>query len=830
MVARPWHWLAAAPAHLRRDWRNGAARLLGLALVVAVGSLTSVAFFTDRVHRAITSQAGELLGGDLAVSAAAPLPPTLAGQARRLGLETTSLVQFRGVVVFGERLELAEVKAVQAGYPLRGRLRTAARLFGEERSTASAPPPGAAWLDARLIQLLGLEIGETVQLGAVNLAVTRVLTYEPDRGGDLFNIAPRLLMNAADLDAAGLIRPGSRVTHRLLAAGPDAALAQLRELAAELGEYQVRDLRAARPELGAVLDRAEQFLGLAALVSVALAGLAMALAAHRYAVAHFDDCAVMRCLGASQGTIITLYGARLAAGAAFFSVIGCVVGYLGQAGLAALVRDLAAVPLPPPALAPAATGPAAGLLMTLAFAMPQVLRLKNISPLRVLRRDLAPEALGNRCAYAAAGACLLLLTPWQAGRPAFTGWALAALAATALAVFLAGRLGIRCLASLRARVGVGVRFGLANIVRRGNLAAAQVLALGLGAMTLTLLFLVRTDLLADWGGRLPPAAPNYFLANIQPGEREAVQAFIRKRTGLETETWPVVRARLLNINGAPVVPENYRNEEARRFARRMFNLSTTATLPRDNRLAAGQWWDGRGGNLFSFEDEFARTLGIALDDELEFDILGERLRGKVVNLRRVEWGTFNVNFFVVANPGALNGRPATYLAGLRLPPRREQLLIDLVKAYPSVTVFDVDAILDQARRILRQAAAAVEFVFGFTLAAGLVVLAAALQTSRAERAHEAALLLVLGARRRQVLAGSAAEFAFLGLLAGLIAAPAAAIAQQLLARYLFELDAAWRPWTWLLVPLLCAASAAAAGLAATARATVVPPAAALRRD
>ena len=814
---------------LGRDWRAGELRLLGLALIIAVSSLTSVDFFTDRVRQVTETQATELLAADLVISSAEPFRQEFIDQARNLGLNTALTVSFRSVAVHGGKLELAQVKAVQTAYPLRGRLRISDELFSGEYEADAVPERGAVWLDPRLFQLLGLRVGARVSLGTSNLYATRVLTYEPDRGGDMFNIAPRLLMNLADLEGTGLILPGSRATYRLLLAGTDAAVAGFRSLLDDYPEYDVRGIRDARPELRTALDRAEQFLGLAVLVSFALAGLAVALSAQRYAIRHYDNCAIMRCFGAGPDDVVKLYVIQLLITALVCSAIGCGLGYLGQTWLTVLMRDLVTRPLPAPSPVPVLSGLAAGVLTTLGFAIPQILRLKNVTPLRVLRRDLTPLPLNNLGIYLAAVGCLLLLVLWQSGDGKLFAYGFCGLALTALSAFLAARLAIRCLNRLRAGVGVGGRFGLTNIVRRGALSTAQILAISLGVMVLTLLVLIRTDLLADWRDRLPADTPNYFLINIQPGEVDAVRQFIRERAGLVTYTHPLVRARLTAINGQSVNPDDYEDERAQHFIRRTFNLSIAETLQEDNRLSAGEWWDAGAGNLFSFEDEFAQTLDIALGDNLEFSIADKQVSGTVANTRWVDWDTFNVNFFVVANPGTLDGHPTTYITSFYLPPENKRLLSELIRNWPSITVFDVDAILRQVRQIMAQVVRAVEFISGFTLLAGIVVLLAALQTTHDERRYETALLTTLGAQRGHILSGLLAEFAVIGLIAGLIAALNATLAEILLAEFVFKMEFSTNLWVWLITPLLCTFVIVCAGLAGTYKVLSTPPVLALRR-
>ena len=814
---------------LKRDWRAGELRLLGLALVIAVASLTSVDFFTDRVRQVTELQATELLAADLVIDSADSFERDFIGQAEDLGLNAVQATSFRSVVVRGEKLELSEVKAVQPGYPLRGRLLVADGLFAEEYDAGAVPRQGEVWLDPRLFQLLDATPGDRVNLGASALVASRALTYEPDRGGDMFNIAPRLLMNLADLEATGLVVPGSRATYRLLLAGAASAIREFRALADGHAEYEVRGIRDARPELRTALDRSEQFLGLAVLVSIALAGLAIALSAQRYASRHFDACAIMRCFGAGPGTVVRLYAMQLLVITLACSAIGCALGYLGQSGLSVLMRDLVSRPLPAPSPEPLIGGLAAGLVTALGFALPQLLRLKNVSPMRVLRRDLAPLPLNNLGIYLAATGCLLLLALWQSGNRQLFFYGCCALVVTGLSAWLAALLAIGCLKRLRGTGGPAVRFGLSNIVRRGGLSTAQILAVSLGMMLLTLLVLVRADLLANWRERLPAGTPNYFLINIQPQEVDAVRQFIKARAGLETQTHPLVRARLTAINGEAVNADDYADERAQRFIRRTFNLSFADTLQHDNRLLQGAWWEDGAPGRFSFEEEFAGTLDISLGDTLEFRVAGEPITGTVANTRWVDWDTFNVNFFVIASPATLEGFPTTYITSFHLPPGDRPLLGELIRNWPSVTVFDVDAILTQVRLVMEQVARTVEFISGFTLLAGFIVLLAALQTTHDERRYETALLATLGAQRGHVLAGLLAEFAVLGLVAGVIAALNATVAELLLAEYVFLMDFSFNPWVWLVTPLLCTSVIIAAGLAGTRKALSAPPMLTLRQ-
>ena len=818
---------------LVRDWRAGELRLIAAAIVVAVASLSSVGFFTDRVARALELQASELLGADMVVSSTAPIHPQLIGAARKDGLQTARTVEFHSVAVAGAKLQLAEVKAVERGYPIRGRLRVSARLYAPDHAVGTIPAPGSVWLDSRLMQSLGISVGDDISLGRSTFRVARVLVYEPDRGGDLFSIAPRLLMNFADLPATRLLQPGSRADYKLLLGGTTSALQSFRKQLKSRHDADLRVLsvRNERPRMRTALDRAEQFLGLAVLISIALCGLAIAIAAHRYALRRFDACAVMRCLGAGQRTIFRLHLLQLLALAVVFSLLGCALGYFCQEFLAHMLRGLTARPLPAASFLPLAQGLMAGVTAALGFGLPQIWRLGSVPPLRVMRRDLQPIPVRAAMVYGLAAAALLLLAPWQSGDLRLTAYVCGGFLVTELALGAGALAAIRLAARLRSRVGVSWRYGLANLARRARGSAIQILGIGLGAMVLLLLTLVRTDLLQTWENRLPPQTPDYFLINIQPDQVPQVRRFLRENTSVAVGLYPMIRGRLVKVDGVKVVPEHYPDRHAQHMARREFNLSVAAGLQKDNRITAGKWWPSgdRGRTLFSVENGIADTLGIRLGDTLTFRVADRDVTGKVTSLRSVDWDSFNANFFVVANPGSLKAFPATYITSFYLPHDRRDVLTRLVRAFPSVTVIDVDAILHQVRVIMGQVAKTVQFVFMFTIAAGIIVLLAALQSTHDERRVESALLQTLGAERRRIVAGLAAEFMALGTVAGLLAALGAAFTEVLLAHYVFHLEVHVSGWLWLLGPAACILVVVPAGLLGTRRVLFTPPAEILRQ-
>jgi len=807
-------------------------RILALGVVLAVAALSSVGFFTDRVQRAMSMQSAELLGADLVIASSTEPRKTLRQSARDAGLQVTETVSFPSVALYRDHTLLTEVKAVSTGYPLRGQLKLSAQPRGEEFTVRGIPAPGEAWVEARVLQQLDAAIGDVIQLGERGFTASRVLSYEPDRGGDLFQLAPRVLINAADLPSTGLITPASRVRYRLLLAGPETAVTTWRHRLAqhlEPGE-RLQDVRDARPELRAALDRARQFLGLAAVTAVLLAGAAISVTARHYATRQADTSAVMRCLGASSRTILRSYIIRLARLALGASLAGCLLGFMAQELLVRLLAHWFTTALPPASAWPVLAGSIAGIVTVCGFALPYLLTLTQVPPLRVLRRDLTAPPPSAWLVLLLAFTVLAGLLIRVAGDLELAGWLLLGTGATGLLLWLAGLGLIRALSVFSLRGRLAWRFGLAGLARSGRLGGLQVASFGLGIMALLILAIVRIDLLHSWQSNLPAAAPNQFLINVQAGETEPLGALLRAGGVSVAGFYPMVRGRLTAINDRAVRPKDYAAARARRLVEREFNLSWATRLPEDNRIIAGRWWStgAAGGDGLSLEQGLAETLGIRLGDHLRFTIAGQELNARVSSLRSVAWDSFRVNFFVILPPGVLERFPATYITSFYLPEDRGELLTRLIQRFPSVTVIDVRAIMRQVRAIMDRATLAIEFVFVFTLLAGLMVLYAAIQASREGRRHDTAILRTLGASRRQVQASLFIEFTTLGALAGLLAAAGASVVGYVLATRVFELPFQFNPWVWLAGTLVGALGVGLAGVMGTRSVLSQPPLLTLR--
>lgn len=777
---------------LGRELRSGELRLLWFALVVAVAAVTAVGFFTDRVGRALEREAQQLLGADLLLVADHPWSRPIYDELARRPLRVAETRVFPSMVQARGQAQLADVKAVSAAYPLRGTLRLAAGDGAGDVAVAAGPRQGTAWVDERLATALGLRPGDSVQVGTMALQVAGVLTQEPDRGVNFFSVAPRLMFNLQDLAATGLVQVGSRLTYRLLVAGDPDVVADFQQWAQarlQRGE-RIEDVRHARPELRTALDRAQRFLGLSTLLSVILAAVAVALSARRYLQRHLDTCAIMRCLGATQGRLVAIHVQMFAALAVLAALAGCTIGYGAHFALHFWLAELVVASLPAPSAIPAFQGFLVAAILLLGFALPPVFQLRRVPTLRVLRRELGPPQLSLVGGYGLGLGLLVALMYWMAGDGRLGTWVVLGFSAALILFAVLARALVRLLGRIRGGGHFGWRQGLANLERHGWASTVQIVALALGLMAMFLLTVTRTELLAAWQRATPVDAPNRFVVGIQPTQVEPVRRALAA-AGIVAELAPMVRGRLVRIAGREVNPDHYPDDErAQRLIEREFNLSWRDLPPPGNRLAGGRWFtmDDQGHGVASVEEGLARTLGIKIGDRLEFVIAGNPVAVDVVALRKLDWDSMRVNFYVLTPSRVLEDFPASYITSFFLPPGSDDRTHELVREFPNLTVIDVAAIVRQLQSVMSQVAGAVQFVFLFTLVAGAVVLQAALLTAFDERRYELALLRALGARHRQLRQALLAELAVSGALAGVIAAGGSIVLGQILAQKAFQLE------------------------------------------
>jgi putative ABC transport system permease protein len=809
---------------LSRDWRAGEWRVLLIALVLAVGSISTVGLFADRVRLALQQEATSLIGADLRISSTRPLPKEYRDAALQRGLRVISSDAFPSMVAGKNDNLLADIMTVEQGYPLRGKIIIddgAQHVIQSENS--SIPARGTLWADERLMQRLGLQLGEEVGIGALRLKVAARVVRFVDQSVGFASFAPRVILNAEDIPASGLVQEGSRVGYRLVVAGEAKEVSDLRAwLQGRLTiSEKLEDVRDARPEIRTALERAEHFLGLAALTAVVLAGVALALAASHFISRHLDNCAMMRCLGASQSQVLLIFLYQFLLFGICAVLLGVVLGYMSQAVLVESIASMREASLPSPGWTPLWQASASGMALLLGFAFLPLWQLKSVSPLRVIRRELgAPEA-GTGLLYASGGGVLCGLFLWQAGSLKLGLMVLGGLAAGLLVFGLLAWVIVRTLA----------RFGnhaFSNLARHGRSNAVQVVALSLGGMALLLLTFVRADLMDSWRSRLPPDAHNRFIVNIQPDQRKTIQEFFAKQKLPSPELFPMVRGRLVAINQRAVSGEDYPDPRARALVERETNLSWMAAQPKNNELVQGEWFAQGAKSVLSVEEGIAKTLNIHMGDLLTYDVAGIRFSARVVNLRKVQWDSMQVNFFVIAAPGMLEDYPASYITSFHLPSDKTSAANALIKSFTNLLMIDTEAMIEQVRHIMDQISQTMSAVFMFTLLSGLAVLYAALLATQDERIHEAAILRTLGADSRYLRRLHLSEFAVLGLLSGVFAASGAELLGWVLARFILEIPYNPGIAVWLIGVMGGMLVVMLAGWLATRRLIDLPPLAILR--
>lgn len=817
-----------------RDWRAGELRFLLIALVLAVSTLAAVGFFVDRMRQGLQRDAAQLLGADLLVAADQNLPPGWLERARQSEVQIAQTVVFASMAMTANpagndsefpRSRLVSLKAVSEAYPLRGRLKW--QRGQDEVAATGIPASGEVWLDPAVAQALQIKPGQTLRLGDKEFRFTETIAQEPDRGAGFVNFAPRVMIALSDLAATNLVQNGSRVTYRLLLAGKPESLALLEGYfneqikQANLKGIRLESLENGRPEIRSTIDRASQFLSLVSLLSALLAALAIAMAARRFMVRHLDACAMLRCLGLTQNQVLQVYLLEFLGIGLLASALGVMLGFAGHYVLLDLLGSLISKDIPAAGLTPVWQSLAFGMVLLLGFALPPVLQLRNVPHNRVIRRENEVPNVAAGTTYGGGVVLFFALLLWQSSDlklGLLTGLGFAA----GFALFgIVSWLALRVLRLARNWFNNSTwRFAITALLRRPAATILQTVALALGLMALLLVTVVRTDLLQAWRQATPADAPNQFVINIQPDQRAELAT--RLQEFKQPVMYPMIRGRLLQINDQVITAESYKEERARNLAEREFNVSSMSTLPTGNKITAGDWFSTTAqrlpnpanattmpaqAGLASVEEGIAKTLGLKLGDLLYFDVAGQKLSVKITSLRKLDWGSMQVNFFVIVNPEVAQDLPQTWITAFHLPAARADFVNQLMQEFPNLTIVDVGATLKQVQAVLDQVAYAIEFLFVFTLLAGVMVLYAALLASQDIRIREAALLRALGATRQQLARVQWVEFALLGGLAGVMAAAGASAIAYLLARYSFNFAWEFSPILWLAglsVGALCA--------------------------
>lgn len=816
---------------LLRDFKAGELRVLALALLVAVASVTAVGFFTDRIGRAVERQAGDVLAADLTASSGFELPEDLLENIDNRQLDSAQHIRFPSVVVNDrDESRLVAVKAITDGYPLRGTLKLADIADPTTALTpgTSAPDAGTVWVDGQLSSALALAPGDSLELGAKKFLVSKIILFEPDRGQNAFEFAPRVMISLGDLAEAALLGEGSRARYTLLMAGPSSVLDEARDyIESEYAdEVRVQGVRDGSPQMKRALDRAQSFLGLASVVTVLLAGAAIALAVRQFAFRQADASAIMRTLGATRNEVILWLTTRLALIALVASLLGIFVGWFAQLVLANLLTGWFNLTLPAPGFLPPVVGMLTAFIALAGFGLLPIVKAGRVNVMRVLQRDYSGLD-GSSIVAGVVGIFATFLVVFLLSRSALSSAIVVAGVVSMLLVFaLFGRLMI---SAVRRVAGPRFRLSTAGLQRRAASSIVQLSAFAMGIMALLLISIVRVDILAAWERDLPPDAPNVFVVNIQPDQ---VAGFAQQLASQGIETTgihPMVRARLIAHNGEPISTADSTETELRR-ARREYNLSFSNTLPANNKLVEGQWWatDGSAPPLLSIEQEWAEERGFAIGDTLTFKSAGVESTATVANWREVDWESFQVNFFAVSSPAMLKGLPATYVTSFHIEDDFVSVTTGWVRQFPGIATIDIGAIIARIKSLMDRASLAVEYVFLFTLLAGFCVLLAAVQSSQGERIRESALLRVLGASHKQLREAVILEFAVLGAMAGLLAAIFATVIAWQLSLRQFELPFQLNVWLWIIGIFGGALGISIAGYLATRRVLFTPPIVALR--
>ena len=835
---------------LWRDVRAGELRLLVVAVLLAVAALSSVAFFANRLAGALQRDAAQLLGGDVVVSSDQPLPAVFAEKARALGLRSARTQTFptmaRAEQTRGGAGRLVTLKAVSAGYPLRGSLRVSDNTHWQpaqpDQSSTQPPQPGQVWVEAPLLEALQLQLGDALLLGQSALRISRVLTQEPDRGGSFISFAPRVLMHADDLPATQLVQPASRVHYRMALVGSAADVRAFGDWArAELAKAQtqaqtpmrgirIETLQEGNPRMQETLDRASNFLNLVALLAALLSAVAVALAARAFAERHLDGCAILRVLGLPQRTIARAYALEFVAAGLAGTLLGLALGFAVHYVFVWLLGGLVQTDLPPPSWQPLVLGLGVGMTLLLAFGLPPVLQLAGTPPLRVMRRELGRIKGTSALAMAAglAGFAALLLT--ASSDIKLGGIAVGGFAAAVLLFMLLGALAVWLVrrsmgAALAQGLPYWLRLALRQLGARPVFAVLQISSLGVGMLALVLLVLLRTDLVRSWRQATPADAHNRYIINILPEQQAPMQQALRAAGVAQFDWFPMVRGRLVAINGRAVSASNYADAQAQRLVEREFNLSYSTILPAWNPLEQGRWRSGSSGNsskgsgnagtnaeanakenanaatdqnAISMEAGIMQTLGLKLGDSVVFDMGGVQRTSTITSVRKVNWSSMHVNFFAMYPVARLGDEVAvSYITSYRNPPNKAgqpSLDYQLLQTFPNITQVDMDSTLLQLQAVHDKVIRAVELLFVFGLAAGLLVLFATVNTSRDERSREFAIMRALGSSSALLRRLQSAELLATGALAGLLAGAVALALGWALAHYVFAFEWALALW------------------------------------
>lgn len=816
---------------LLRDWKGGQLRLIAVALVLAVSVVASVAILAERVQYGLSREVSTFLAADIKLRSGVDIPETYVNKAEEFGLKTARIAQFSSMVFHGDSNHLASVKAVSDLYPLRGELTVTTEAFATDESgwqvTDSGPDKGEAWVEERLLPIMGLELGDQVEVGNLPLNVTRIIVNEPDRGGGFSVMGARLMMNTGDLEATGVIQPGSRVRFSVLAAGEDAAVSGYKAWAEDRQDEHLSVVmpESAEERLSDALGKGRSFLLLSGTVGVLLAAIALALSSHRYAERHKDNIALMKSWGLSSRRVRNILIKQLGLLGVICTFVGLLIGFGIHQLLLWTISDLLPQGLPASGVTPYITAAMTGVLCLLGFALPAMWHLPAIAPLRVLRRDIETDALSTGARFMIGLVLIVIILLWYSGSLVMT---FAFFIGAAIITLVLGSVALALMSVFKVwakRAGSVWRLSVGNLWRRKWQSIVQMIAFSLTIMLLLVMISVRTSLLEDWQQQLPEGMPNHFLVNVATREVEPVRNLLAENT-LQSENWyPMVRGRLVAQNGEPITREQMEKADG---LNREVNLTWSMELSDSNEIVAGQWWQQPGKSEFSMEEKVAGELGAELGDIFTFSLGGIELDAELTSLRSVNWDSMQPNFYIMFPQGVLENFSPNWITSARIERKDKGFINDLLTAYPTILVMALDEIINRIRLVINRVSTGLELMLLMILACGVLVLFAAIASSFDERAQESAVLRTLGSSRKLVLGALLIEFGFMGFMSGLVGALGAQFAVFALQTTVFNMEPVWYLWIWLSGPVAGAILIGGMGLLRSYPLVVTPPLQSLR--
>jgi len=830
---------------LIRTWRGGELGLILWSLILAVAVVTSVSLLAERIEKALTQESSSFLAADLVVRSSKEASVEWLQEAQIKNVSTAKIMGFSSIVFHDDELHLASIKAVQPNYPLRGLIKRSTTAFTRDPSLIESvdfgPDRGEAWVDARLLPLLNIGLGDEIELGDMTLKVSQILIEEPD-GSSYSFFGARVLMNYADIPASGIIQPGSRVTYRYLMAANDQD--SFEEYKAWLEpQLDIHDRLItpdqAQASIADTMDKGRRFLLLAGSIGVVLAGIALALASHHFASGQTKQVALLKSWGIPALRVRRLYLQQSIWMGICGSLIGLAVGFVFHHLLLLIVREWLPIELPLAGLRPWITGLATGLLCLAGFTLPALWHLPAQSPLAVLRQDVASKPLSSAIRVSFGVAAITGLLLWYSNNLYLSLAILAGFGVTALASVLGGLFLLRLGMQYGQRMGSIWRLALANLWRRRSQSLIQMIGFSGAIALLMIMIVVRTSLIDQWQFQLAEDAPNHFLVNVAPYELDGVRQLVGDNQ-LDTAGWyAMVRGRMTEINGVAITEEQKDSHES---FRRELNLSWTTELPEGNTIAQGEWWNldelaafsektneaGQAIAPVSLEDELAGELGLKLGDRITFSVGGLIFEAQMIGTRSLNWDNMTPNFYFLFPEGLLEEYPRTSMTSLYIPPEKKLLVNDILRSYPTVQVIELDKIIDRIRTIVFQVTRGLEVMTLLILGCGVLVMFAAVSLSMSERLQESAILRTLGSSRRLILGIQLIEFSALGTMAGLLASAGAELSVAMLQRYMFDLPFSMHPWLWYTGPLVGGLLVGSLGVGYSRKAVVQPPLEVLR--